>query len=86
MLQNQTVTQTSPQNSSLYLQRYWRKHTQACSLLQVFKKQAILGQQEGRNIKKKKEQLFQVHSLTLDNSATADYTALLICSWHLCFE
>lgn len=53
MLQNQTVTQTSPQNSSLYLQRYWRKHTQACSLLQVFKKQAILGQQEGRNIKKK---------------------------------
>lgn len=85
MLQNQTVTQTSPQNSSLYLQRYWLNTHKHVHCYKYLKNKLFWGNKR-EEILKKKEQLFQVHSLTLDNSATADYTALLICSWHLCFE
>lgn len=83
MLQNRTVTHTSPQNSSLYLQRYWLDTHKHVHCYNYFKNKLFWGNKREETLKEKK-QLFQAHSLTLDNSETADYTAPLICSWHLC--
>lgn len=52
MLQNQTVTHTSPQNSSLYLQRECLDTHKHVHCYKYFKNK--LFQQEERNIKKKK--------------------------------
>lgn len=85
MLQNQTVTHTSPQNSSLQLHRQCLDTHRRVHCYKDFKNKLFWANKKEETFKNKKEQLFQVNSLTLDNSSSAaDYTAPLICNWHLC--
>lgn len=53
MLQNQTVTQTSPQNSSLYLQRYWLNTHKHVHCYKYLKNKLFWGNKREEILKKK---------------------------------
>lgn len=84
MLQNQTETHTSPQNSSLYLHRECLDTHRRVHCYKYFKNKLFWANKKEETLKKEKEQLFQVNSLTLDNSRLHCTIKLQLAS--LCFE